>query len=89
VARGLPLRALGALLARARLFVGNDSGVSHLAAAYGTPALSLFGPTDPALWAPRGPRARFLQAPDGRMEGLALDVVEKAARELYSLGSEP
>ncbi len=43
-------------LAGARLFVGNDSGITHLAAAVGTPTLVLFGPTDPAVWAPRGAR---------------------------------
>jgi len=41
-------------LARARLYVGNDSGITHLAAAVGTPVLALFGPTDPAVWGPRG-----------------------------------
>lgn len=54
VARDLPLRALAALLAYARGFVGNDSGVTHLAAAAGTPTIALFGPTDPGAWAPRG-----------------------------------
>ena len=43
-------------LAGVRLFVGNDSGITHLAAAVGTPTLALFGPTDPAIWAPRGAR---------------------------------
>jgi heptosyltransferase III len=41
-------------LARASLYVGNDSGITHLAAAVGAPVLALFGPTDPAVWAPRG-----------------------------------
>lgn len=41
-------------LASARLYVGNDSGITHLAAAVGTPVIALFGPTDPAVWAPRG-----------------------------------
>jgi heptosyltransferase III len=82
LARGLPLRVLGALLAPAGLFVGNDSGVSHLAAAYGAPTLALFGPTDPALWAPRGPRVRTLRAHGGRLDELELDVVEAAARDL-------
>jgi hypothetical protein len=45
-------------LASARLYVGNDSGVTHLAAAVGTPVLALFGPTDPHVWAPRGPNVR-------------------------------
>lgn len=55
IARDLPLRRLAALLDAARAFVGNDSGPSHLAAAVGCPTLALFGPTDPALWAPGGP----------------------------------
>ncbi|MBI3723092.1 hypothetical protein HY251_03935, partial [bacterium] len=42
------------LLSLARAFLGNDAGVAHVAAALGTPTVALFGPTDPALWAPRG-----------------------------------
>ena len=49
---------LACWLARAALYVGNDSGITHLAAAVGTPVLALFGPTDPAVWAPRGPNVR-------------------------------
>ena len=49
---------LACWLASARLYVGNDSGITHLAAAVGAPVLALFGPTDPAVWAPRGPRVR-------------------------------
>jgi len=48
------LYELACFLARARLYVGNDSGVTHLASAVGTPVVALFGPTDPAIWAPRG-----------------------------------
>ena len=44
--------ALTALLARARVFVGPDTSVTHLAAAAGCPVVALFGPTDPRLWAP-------------------------------------
>jgi heptosyltransferase III len=40
-------------LARASLYIGNDSGITHLAAAVGTPVLALFGPTDPTVWGPR------------------------------------
>jgi heptosyltransferase-3 len=39
----------------ARVFVGNDSGISHLAAAVRTPCMTLFQSTDPAVWSPRGP----------------------------------
>jgi ADP-heptose:LPS heptosyltransferase len=59
---GLALPQLAALLARSTLYVGNDSGVSHLSALLGVPTLALFGPTDPAIWAPRGQRARVVWA---------------------------
>jgi hypothetical protein len=65
LARSLPLRALGALLSRAGLFVGNDSGVAHLAAAAGTATVTAFGPTDPRLWSPVGPRVRCVRAACG------------------------
>jgi hypothetical protein len=52
------LYQLACWLARARLYIGNDSGISHLAAAVGVPVIVLFGPTDPAIWAPRGNRVR-------------------------------
>jgi heptosyltransferase-3 len=48
------LYELARWLARAQMYVGNDSGITHLAAAVGTPVLALFGPTDPEVWAPRG-----------------------------------
>ncbi len=54
VARDWPLRRLGAALARAGLVLGNDSGVSHLAAAAGAPTLALFGPTDRGALGARG-----------------------------------
>jgi len=49
-----PLPELAALLSRAERFLGHDSGVTHLAAAAGTPVTVLFGPTDPTVWAPPG-----------------------------------
>ncbi len=55
------LYELGACLARASLYIGNDSGISHLAAAVGTPVVALFGPTDPTVWAPRGGSVTVMQ----------------------------
>lgn len=55
------LYKLAQWLAGARLYIGNDSGITHLAAAVGTPLLALFGPTDPAVWAPRGAHVRVAQ----------------------------
>jgi ADP-heptose:LPS heptosyltransferase len=52
------LYELACWLAKARLYIGNDSGITHLAAAVGTPVLALFGPTDPEVWAPRGRHVR-------------------------------
>jgi ADP-heptose:LPS heptosyltransferase len=82
VARAMPVRRLGAVLARAGLFLGNDSGVSHLAAACGTRTLALFGPTDPAQWAPVGRAVRTLRAASGRVEDLDVDEVVAAASSL-------
>ena len=50
-----------AALKRARLFIGNDSGLMHLAAAAGAPTLGLFGPSDEALYAPWGPWTRAVR----------------------------
>ncbi|MER3484977.1 MAG: hypothetical protein C4345_02345, partial [Chloroflexota bacterium] len=51
---GLALRQLAAVLSCCDVYVGNDSGVTHLAAALDVPVVALFGPTDPRMWAPRG-----------------------------------
>jgi hypothetical protein len=51
---------LARFLAGACAFVGNDSGITHLAAAVGIPTVALFGPTDPAIWAPRGRSVRVI-----------------------------
>jgi Glycosyltransferase family 9 (heptosyltransferase) len=75
VVRDRPARNLGSFLSHARLFVGNDSGVSHLAAAVGAPTLALFGPTDPAIWGPEAPLARTLRAPGGDLERLEVRTV--------------
>lgn len=50
------LVALGRALASAELFIGNDTGTTHLAAQVGCPTVALFGPTDPAQWGPIGAR---------------------------------
>jgi ADP-heptose:LPS heptosyltransferase len=55
----LPL--LAAVLVRCQCYLGNDSGVSHLAAPLGTPSTAIFGPTDPVVWAPRGRSVQVLR----------------------------
>jgi ADP-heptose:LPS heptosyltransferase len=69
-AREWPVRVLGAALARAGIFVGNDSGASHLAASAGAPTVALFGPTDPNVWSPEGPRVVPVRAPDRELARL-------------------
>jgi ADP-heptose:LPS heptosyltransferase len=58
------LYELACWLASARVYIGNDSGITHLAAAVGTPVVALFGPTDPRIWAPRGARVRVIAKPN-------------------------
>ncbi len=65
-------------LASARLYIGNDSGITHLAAAVGTPVVAIFGPTDPAVWAPRGERVSVVSA--GSLDEVTVDEVRQAAR---------
>jgi len=57
-----PVEALLSLLSRASAYAGNDSGVSHLAAAARTSGVVIFGPTDPAVWAPDSARLRIIRA---------------------------
>jgi len=52
---------LACWLAQSALYIGNDSGVTHLAAAVGAPVVALFGPTDPAVWGPRGAHVRIVR----------------------------
>jgi ADP-heptose:LPS heptosyltransferase len=59
-ARNLTLAELAALIARGDLYLGNDSGISHLAAALGIPTLSLFGPSNVKKWRPQGERVRII-----------------------------
>jgi heptosyltransferase III len=71
----LELPALAHRLRECHLFLGHDSGVSHLAAACGVPCRLLFGPTDPAVWAPLGESVRVLRAAQGDLTGLTVDEV--------------
>ena len=75
--KDLPLPKLAAVLTRARLFIGHDSGISHLAAAAGAPCVLLFGPTDPEVWAPRQRNVTVVAAPDGKLEALDLDLLKE------------
>jgi heptosyltransferase-2 len=78
VAENLPLPDVAALLAQARLFLGHDSGISHLAAAVGTSCLLLFGPTDPDVWSPPYPHVSVLRSDESQMSTLPVERVRSA-----------
>ena len=89
VAPPTPPAASARLAARAALFVGADTGPTHLAAAAGTPTVALFGPTDPARFGPVGPRVRILRDESGAynagrpgLPGLTHDAVLAASLAL-------
>jgi hypothetical protein len=77
-ARDWPLPDLAAVLARAALYVGNDSGVSHLAGAVGTPGVVLFGPTDPRRWRPLAGSLVALRARASGPDGIGLGILPAA-----------
>ena len=72
---GAPLADLKNLLAGANLFVGNDSGPAHMAAALGLPVVVLFGPSDPVVWAPWKASGETLVAREGIDRIATADVV--------------
>jgi ADP-heptose:LPS heptosyltransferase len=59
----LTFTQLAALMAHARLYIGNDTGLTHYAAATGAPTVMLMGPTDPRRYAPQGKQARAVYRP--------------------------
>jgi ADP-heptose:LPS heptosyltransferase len=76
------LSELVAELSQATLFVGHDSGVTHVAAATGIRTIALFGPTDPIIWSPNGDHVTVIQSPDRTMTGLAVETVLETLRPL-------
>jgi ADP-heptose:LPS heptosyltransferase len=85
----LTLPEAAACLRRAKIFIGNDSGLMHLAAAAGTPTLGLFGRSKASEYAPAGARTAIAVAPgpegEAPMEGLTVDAVLEAACSLLDL----
>jgi ADP-heptose:LPS heptosyltransferase len=77
VHRNSPLSQIKALMSGAQLFVGNDSGPAHIAAAFGVPVVVLFGPSNPVTWAPWRTEAQVLTSREG-MAGIALAQVSAA-----------
>ena len=82
-ARNLPLPVLGAVLEDS-IFVGHDSGISHLAAAAGAKCILLFGPTDPDIWAPMNENVEVIRAVSGELSDLGIIDVEAAVAAALS-----
>jgi ADP-heptose:LPS heptosyltransferase len=84
VLQDLTLVQVAAVLALADGYLGNDSGITQVAAAVrgaggrATPTVALFGPTDPQVWAPRGPHVKVIRSPDGSMNAITVDAVGAA-----------
>ena len=76
-AKNLPLPQLAALLERS-IFIGHDSGISHLGAAAGANCILLFGPTNPDVWAPKNSNVRILRAQCGKLSHLETAAVKAA-----------
>ena len=75
---GAPLQETKELLAGASLFLGNDSGPAHMAAAFGVPVVVLFGPSDPIVWAPWQVESRVFTGTGGDIAAIAVDEVAEA-----------
>jgi ADP-heptose:LPS heptosyltransferase len=84
VMKNLPLAKVKLLLSHAELFLGNDSGPAHMAAAYGVPSVVLFGSSDPRIWSPWRTAARVLQAPGG-IQAIGVNEVLDAVNALSPL----
>lgn len=80
VLQGAPLGRVKTLLAGASLFVGNDSGPAHMAAAFNLPSVVIFGPSDPAIWGPWRARSEIVKAPGGMAGISSAHVIEALAR---------
>jgi heptosyltransferase-3 len=74
------LRVTKSLISGTSLFIGNDSGPAHIAAAFGIPVVVLFGPSDPVTWAPWRTESQVLNAP--AMSSIAVHQVIAAVESL-------
>jgi len=75
-----PLARVKNLMSGASLFIGNDSGPAHIAAAFGVPVAAIFGASDPATWAPWRTEAQVLRAP--AIEDIPVEDVAAAIEQL-------
>ena len=69
---GSTLVEVASVLSACRAFIGNDSGVAHIAAALGLRTIVMFGPSDADRWGPRGSHVRLIKAPGGRLDLISM-----------------
>jgi ADP-heptose:LPS heptosyltransferase len=77
---GAPLKEVMSLIAGAALFIGNDSGPAHIAAAFGIPVVVLYGSSDPLVWAPWKTQSEVVAARSSIAEVTAHEVIGALAR---------
>ncbi|NJN54046.1 MAG: glycosyltransferase family 9 protein [Anaerolineae bacterium] len=90
--RRVSLSEIGALSEIADLYIGNDTGPTHIAAAVGCPTCAIYGPSDPALSAPYGAEGKVVvlwkEGERGRPfsweQGVTVSEAQKAADKLLS-----
>jgi heptosyltransferase III len=80
------LRETMGVLANLSLFIGNDTGINHIAASLGVPTIGLFGATSAVKWGNVGPQNKVLTAPDGDLTRLEVGPVLELARHLLRTG---
>ena len=76
-----PLLEVAEHLQKCRCYLGNDSGITHLAAMLGVPTVALFGPSDPLVWRPLGPVVRIIE--ERHLERLHVDTVLETLESFY------
>lgn len=87
VVQARPLSEVKSLSSGARLFVGNDSGPAHMAAAFGVPVLAMFGSSDPQIWSPWRTKSKVL-APAGGITAISVDDALAAVDTLLARQNE-
>jgi heptosyltransferase-2 len=80
VAEKCSLVETAGIIAISKGYIGNDSGITHLASALGVPTIALFGPTDTDIWGPRGRNVTIIKSPDGKMSSISVNTVLEHVR---------
>jgi heptosyltransferase-3 len=78
-----PLLEVARNLQQCKAYLGNDSGITHLAAMLGVPTVAIFGPSDPVIWRPVGDQVCVIHEPE--LENLPVDVVIEALTSFYEV----